>query len=314
MVAFTAVEPSLPVLGVGASLSFGVPPDPVALAEHPRGPSFIEYAGAVDVTPLWPAVSRLHARKVPTLFHPSCLNLAGTVANPQGWLERMADHVARVRSPWLAQDVALCFAGAPGYSIQLGWFVPPLYTAASLDVAVARVHEVKAALAARPDSRVPLLLEPAPLTFIAGDIHPLAWLQSLAERTDCGLLVDCGHVVSVQLAHGDGHDRAAGLDALDLARVMEVHVAGGHLHRLEDGSARYIDAHELPIQPEAWQVFRILLERCPRLRAVCVECEGMPAAAVQAALEAVRTRVVQGAAHEALRAAAERELARGSAR
>ena len=40
---------SLPELGVGVSLSFGVPPEPVSLVQMEGGPDFIEYAGAVDV-------------------------------------------------------------------------------------------------------------------------------------------------------------------------------------------------------------------------------------------------------------------------
>ena len=39
---------ALPALGVGVSLSFGMAPDPVALAGTAGGPAFVEYAGAVQ--------------------------------------------------------------------------------------------------------------------------------------------------------------------------------------------------------------------------------------------------------------------------
>lgn len=297
---FTTQLESLPVLGVGASLSFGIEPDPVRLAQAPGGPSFIEYAGAVDHRLFAAQVAKLHAAGVPVLYHPSCLNLAGPDPNPPHWLEAVDAHVRAVQSAWLAQDVATCFVGEkPGYSIQLGYFVPPLLTRASLEEAVERVSEVRRAVSA------PLLLEPAPVTFVAGDVPIFEWLGELARRTECGLLVDAGHVVSHQLAAGRA--LTEGLEALDLARVVEVHVAGGVIEE-RGGRRYYLDAHDLPVLPETWSVFRFLLENCPNLRAVCVECEGVVAASVVPMLRRTRERVSQSALSTALREKARDEL------
>ncbi|MCB9741334.1 MAG: DUF692 family protein [Alphaproteobacteria bacterium] len=291
---------ALPTLGVGASLSFGADPDPVALARAPGGPSFIEYAGAVQHGWMREPLQALQRLGVPVLYHPSCLNLCGPYANPPAWLEAVDAHVKAVGSAWLAQDVAVCFVGErPGYSIQLGYFVPPILTRASLEEAVQRVQEVRAGVAA------PLLLEPAPVTFKLGDMDAFDWLGELALRTDCGLLLDAGHVVSHQLVAGRG--LTDGLERLPLDRVIELHVAGGVLQRRGAGTY-YIDAHDLPPLPEAWRVFSWLVQRCERLRAVCVECEGSAAGVVLPMLQKARERVAFGAASEALREAARREL------
>ena len=235
-------QDALPVLGVGASLSFGAQPDPAELARARGGPAFIEYAGAVQTEALEPGLSRLKAARVPLLYHPSCLNLCGPWANPPEWVAAVDAHCKTVGSAWLAQDVAVCFASeTPGYSIQLGYFVPPILTEASLAQAVERVLEVRAGVAA------PLLLEPAPVTFCIGEMSIFAWLGELARRTGCGLLLDAGHVVSHQLAAGQ-RDLTAGLEQLDLERVTEIHVAGGVI--FEDGGRRwYQDAHDLPVLP-----------------------------------------------------------------
>jgi uncharacterized protein (UPF0276 family) len=297
---FADVLATLPVLGVGVSLSFGMQPDPVQLAGMPGGPSFVEYAGPVDVAHVEGHVKRLQHASVPVLYHPSCLNLCGPHPNPPAWLDAVAAHVAGVRSAWLAQDVAVCFVGPRGgYSIQLGYFVPPVLTREGLEEAVVRVSEVRARVPA------PLLLEPAPVTFALGDMDPFAWLGELARRTDSGLLLDCGHVVSHQLAQGRG--LTAGLEALDLSRVVELHVAGGYLEE-RGGKRYYVDAHELPVLPETWQVLRFLLERCPSLRAVCVECEGALPQAILPLLQRTRERVAMGAASEGLRKKARAEL------
>jgi len=294
----------LPVLGVGASLSFGVEPDPVALARRAGGPSFIEYAGAVDYHFMKPSLDALKGDGVPLLYHPSCLNLCGDIPNPTKWIDAVAAHVDAVSSPWLAQDVAICFRGDEGgYSIQLGYFVPPILTKGSLDFAITRVREVVSRLSA------PLLLEPAPVAYVLGDMDIFSWLDALAEATDCGLLIDAGHIVSHQLARGES-DVTAGLEALDLRRVVEIHVAGGVIRDdpARPGRKVYVDAHDLPVLPETWMVLRHLLGETENLRAVCVECEGSLAAAILPLLELTRERVRAGSGNPALVEKVEREL------
>lgn len=282
---------ALPTLGVGASLSFGMDPDPTTLVQFDGGPDFVEYAGAVHPELVAGSVAALAERGVPVLYHPSCLNLCGPWPNPAPWLDAVRHHVETVRSPWLAQDVAVCFVGdTPGYSNQLGYFLGPILTRASLEEAVQRVMEVRARVP------VPLLLEPPPATHRLGSMPMLAWLNELAQRTDCGLLLDAGHVWSHVLVEG-----ADTLDMIDADRVVELHVAGG-LHRKVGQRRYYIDAHDLPIQPEVWGVFDALLDRCTSLRAVCVECEGAAAAQVLPVLADVRQRVMLKSASPTLRA------------
>ena len=87
----------LPTLGVGASLSFGMEPDPIALVDLPGGPSFIEYAGAVQSDLYSAAIAQLHAKNTPVLYHPSCMNLCGPWPNHPRWLQTIAEHVETVK-------------------------------------------------------------------------------------------------------------------------------------------------------------------------------------------------------------------------
>ncbi len=269
MASFCENQEKLPTLGVGVSLSFGVEPDPVVLAQRKGGPSFIEYAGAVQHSWMRQSIRTLQEKNVPMLYHPSCLNLCGPFPNPSGWLRAIQQHLEAVQSPWLAQDVSICFASQiPGYSNQLGYFIPPILNKASLNQAITRVREVVEAVG------VPLLLEPPPVQFVVGDMDIFSWLGELAVATDCGLLLDAGHVVSHQFSMGRTHGELLfGLNELPLERVIEVHVAGGTIVE-QDGKLYYGDAHDLPILPETMQVLRALIGRCKNLRAVCFECEG----------------------------------------
>ena len=288
---FSLVEKikALPEIGVGTSLSFGIPPSPVELAQKDRGPDFVEYAGVVDVLQYKEDIDRLHQLRVPTLFHPSCLNLCGPWENPPHWLEQIKKHVIYVKSPWLAQDVAICFVDDPGYSIQLGYFVSPILTRASLEEAVLRVQEV------RKHISTPLLLEPPPSTWKMGDMSMTQWLSELVQRTECGMLLDVGHLYAHCLI-----EKRDLLNEIPWDLVVEVHVAGGVIHK-KQGKKYYVDAHSLPIQPEVWKMFDRVLQRAKNLKAVCYECEGSSAGLVVPMLDVIRNRVEQKSANEQLK-------------
>ena len=67
----------------------------------------------------------------------------------------------------------------------------------------------------REKVNAPLLLEPAPVTCLVGDMTIYEWLGELAQTTDCGLLLDAGHLVSHQFALGKTRmSLCEGLDAL----------------------------------------------------------------------------------------------------
>ena len=210
----------------------------------------------------------------------------------------MNTHVKSVGSAWLAQDVAICFVGdQPGYSIDLGYFIPPILTRASLEEAIQRVTEVMEQVNAL------LLLEPAPITFVVGDMTIYEWLGELATTTDCGLLLDAGHLVSHQFALGKSRTTLLeGLDALPWDRVIELHLAGGVIQKgkLDDDKRYYLDAHELPVLDESWQVFRYVLEHAPYLKAVCYECENADPGTIVWMLDQVRQRVKAGALNKQL--------------
>lgn len=130
----------LPTLGVGASLSLSSDPDPVSLVKAKGGPGFVEYSGLVDVDEIIDEVEKIQAAGVPVLFHPSYINFCGSYPNSNAWLEATARHIETVASPWFAQDVAYCFwEEGPGYSTQLGYFIPLISNQNSLALAVERV-------------------------------------------------------------------------------------------------------------------------------------------------------------------------------
>ena len=276
----SAIIEKLPTLGIGASLSLSSKPDPVALVNSAGGPSFVEYAGLVDVEAVIDEVERVRATGTPVLFHPSYINFCGSFANSSIWLEETARHIEAVHSPWFAQDCAYCFwqEGA-GYSSQLGYFIPPIFNQSSLDLAVQRVKEVQYVMS------VPVAIEPPPVTFVAGTMPLFTFFGELSRATDCAILLDMGHLVSYEMASGRKVRDA--LDELPCERVVEVHVAGGRLKKGDEGSI-YVDAHECTILEETWQMFDDILPELPNVKAVCYECEGVNENTVLSTLKKIR--------------------------
>jgi uncharacterized protein (UPF0276 family) len=282
----------LPVLGVGASLSLAARPDPVALVKAEGGPSFLEYAGRVDVDEVQDEVQRVLAAGAPVLFHPSYINFCGTHPNNAAWLEETARHIATVRSPWFAQDCAYCFWGeTQGYSSQLGYFIPPILNEASLAHAIARVREVQALVP------VPVAVEPPPMAFVLGSMPLFEFFGTLARETDCAILLDVGHLVSYEMASARRLlDTLAGFA---VERVVEVHIAGGRIAQVADGPV-YIDEHERPIVDEAWATLEALISALPNLKALCFECEGAEQEEVLPVLARLRRLVRDRSANPAL--------------
>ncbi|MES2919804.1 MAG: DUF692 family multinuclear iron-containing protein [Pseudomonadota bacterium] len=273
----------LPDLGIGVSLSLAAEPDPVALVRAPGGPRFVEYAGLADAAGVAAEVARIRAAGAPVLFHPSYINFCGSFANHASWLATTAAHVLAVGSPWFAQDCAYCFwEEGPSYSTQLGYFIPPLLNEASLALAIARVREVQAAVP------VPVAVEPPPMAFVVGGMPLFTFFGRLARETGCALLLDMGHLVSWEMASGQRVLDA--IEELPCAQVIELHVAGGRLRQAGDGPV-YMDMHEAPVLAETWAMLDALLPLLPNVKALCYECEGLPAETVLEVLGELRERV-----------------------
>ncbi|MBL1142932.1 MAG: DUF692 family protein [Proteobacteria bacterium] len=283
---------TLPTLGIGASLSLSSDPDPVSLVRTKGGPSFVEYSGLVDVDAVIDEVEKIKAAGASILFHPSYINFCGSYPNSNAWLDATSKHIAGVDSPWFAQDVAYCFwEEGPAYSTSLGYFIPPPFNQASLELAVERVKEVQAKVP------VPVAVEPPPVAFIVGSIPWFSFFGSLAKQTDCALLLDMGHLVSYEMASGRSVLEA--IDDLPVERVIEVHIAGGRLKEGEAGPI-YVDAHECTIVDETWKMFEAMLPLLPNVKAVCYECEGVNESTVLSTLERIRKIVREKSASKLL--------------
>jgi uncharacterized protein (UPF0276 family) len=129
-----------------------------------------------------------------------------------------------------------------------------------LELLVERIGEIQA--------RIPLrfLLENIVhlLPDYPGDYTDAAFLNELAARTGCGVLLDVYNVECDALNYG--FDVDAFLSELDLNAVGELHLAGG-----VELSGLQVDVHSRPIQPSTLELAGQVIARLPPGAAVTYE-------------------------------------------
>jgi uncharacterized protein (UPF0276 family) len=274
----------LPWLGLGLSTNCSASdhPDPHALLDRF---DYLEYSAPIDFeralaeASLFPEMVRRRA-EVPLLFHPVELNLYGPELEGEEKLAKLDEHLKRVGSPWVGNDVAWWHSRGrlwPGYQ-----YVAPPFDRQGLEDCAAHAAHVQGALS------VPLLLENPAVIARRGDLHVLDFMAELHARTGCMLLLDLGHLLSFQLTSDLAQE--TGLDGFPLDAVAELHIAGG---MVASRGARtvYFDAHAEPVREELFELLESIVPRCPSLRAVTYEADGHPEAQAAANLDRLRAIV-----------------------
>jgi uncharacterized protein (UPF0276 family) len=262
-----------------------VEPDPWALhAAEPGLFDLVEYSAPLSLEEarreagLFGALMAARER-LPALFHPVHLNLAGPELEPADRLAALEAHLRAVGSPWVGNDVAWWHVrgtALPGYL-----YLPPPFTVAGLQVASAHALHVAGALS------VPLALENPVVVRREGPLHVLDFMGQLHARTGCPLVLDVGHLVAAQLA--SGLPLETGLDGFPFEAVIEVHVAGAVITRTPEGRGVYMDDHGQPLRSEVLGLLAEVLPRCRSLRALVFEGDGHPAGVARRTLATLRS-------------------------
>lgn len=166
----------------------------------------------------------------------------------------------------LARLKALCDRHPPqSFSEHLAWsshgeffyndLLPLPYTEQTLARVCEHIDTVQDVL-----GREMLLENPSTyVTFVDSTIPETEFLDAVARRTGCGLLLDVNNVFVSATNHGTDAD--AYLTAFPLARVREIHL-GGHDAQTDDaGAPLLIDAHGSPVADPVWALYETVIAR-----------------------------------------------------
>jgi len=188
--------------------------------------------------------------------------LAGDEARTEAWVERLRDDHAVFRFEWLSDHLG--FTVAEGLWATLPLPLPP--TEEAVAVVASRLRRLAAVVPT-------VAFENNVAYFAMADAREEPrFLNAIAQAADARLVLDL-HNVWTQCTNF-GRDASAYVDALDLDRVVEVHVSGGRDSEpswLGSGRVFRLDSHDGPVPEPVWSLLEATLPRCRNVRGVLVE-------------------------------------------
>jgi uncharacterized protein (UPF0276 family) len=217
---------------------------------------------------------RTEYRLVP---HGVSLSIGGTDPLDRNYLVRLSALTRRIGAPWCSDH--LCWTGI-GH-VDTHDLLPLPLTPTTLKRVIDRVKRIQGEL------EVPFVIENASsyMEFRESSIPEHEFLTELAERADCGVLLDVNNVYVS--AYNHGFDADVYIDAVPADRVVQIHLAG-HTNK----GAYLLDTHSDHVCSEVWDLYRRALRRCGSVSTLVEWDENIPAWHVLAA-EAAKARVVR---------------------
>jgi hypothetical protein len=199
---------------------------------------------------------------VPVALHGVAMGIGNVEPLSMHYLDRLADVIARVEPAWVSDH--LCWSAYNGCYAHDLWPLP--YTKESLDHVTARVHAVQDRLGQ------PILLENVSryVAFEESDLDEPAFLNELARRTGCRILLDVNNVYVT--ARNLGGDPGAYVDSIEADFVAEIHLAG----YTEMGDV-VIDTHATHVSDAVWDLYRRVVARIGPVPTLVEWDENLPA-------------------------------------
>jgi uncharacterized protein (UPF0276 family) len=191
-------------------------------------------------------VLRAVRERWPVVMHGVSLSLGSVDPLDHRYLDELSALAAEIE-PALISD-HLCWGSHGGH--QAHDLLPLPFTEEALAHVADRVLRVQDRLRRR------ILVENVSsyLTFAESTMTEWQFLAALAERADCGLLLDVNNVFVS--AHNHGFDARAFLDGIPVGRVAQIHLAGH-----SEAGALLLDTHDHPVRDEVWDLYRAAVAR-----------------------------------------------------
>lgn len=186
----------------------------------------------------------------PVSLHGVSLSLAGDAEPDPAHLQRLAALARHIEPALISEHLA--------WSTWGGQYFPDLLPFPRTSAAL---HRVAASVSRTQDALGRAIAIENPSHYLRLDGHTwdeIDFLDALAQRTGCSLLLDINNVhVS---ARNLGFCADDWLDRFPHARVSEVHLAG-HSTDPQWGEALLIDSHDAPVAPDVWALYRRFMDR-----------------------------------------------------
>lgn len=216
--------------------------------------------GAPRFTDLPSWVAMLAASGLPTVSHHIGLSIASAVPTDTAYVEQMAAWAERWNAHWLSEHLAFVAIAEGQGPTAAGLALTAPFDREVLDLAVERARFVI------DQTQAPFLIENSPyyVTFDDSDMSEAEFLNRFCAETGAGLLLDLHNLYCNAVNYGFSGHRF--LDQLDLAAVIEVHIANG-----SELGGMYADSHAGAPPEPVWDLLDDLVGRAPNLRGITFE-------------------------------------------
>ncbi|MFN8626880.1 MAG: DUF692 domain-containing protein [Candidatus Binatia bacterium] len=214
--------------------------------------------------------------RYPIALHGVSLSIGSTDPLNADYLSQLRSLARRVEPAWISDH--LCWTGVGGHTLHD--LLPLPYTEEAVEHVAGRVRQVQEVLGRR------ILLENVStyLRYRQSALPEWQFLTLVAERADCGILLDVNNVFVSAFNHG--FSAVEYIDSLPVDRVHQVHLAG-----YSDQGAFLHDTHDHPVAEAVWNLYAHTVRRFGALSTLVEWDDRIPPLAVLRA-EAERARRV----------------------
>jgi hypothetical protein len=189
------------------------------------------------------------------------MSLGATDPLNEAYLAALAALADRFAPAWISDH--LCWGNyGKHYAHDL---LPLPYTEEALEHVVRRVTTVQERLGRQ------ILVENVSsyVTFAHSTMPEWEFLAAVAERADCGILLDVNNIYVSAVNHGFDAERY--LAGVPIDRVGQVHLAGH-----TDNGTHLLDTHDHPVCDEVWELYRAAVARFGRVSTLVEWDEHIP--------------------------------------
>ena len=184
--------------------------------------------------------------RYPVVMHGVSMSLGSTDPLRQDYLRELKALARRCDPAWISDH--LCWTGVGGRNLHD--LLPLPYTAEVVRHVAARIRE------AQDFFERPILIENVSSYMAFRDSTMTEWqfLAEIAERADCGILLDINNIFVSAFNHR--FDASTYIDAIPRERVIQFHLAGH-----SDHGTYLLDTHDHPVRDEVWELYAHAVRR-----------------------------------------------------
>jgi uncharacterized protein (UPF0276 family) len=184
--------------------------------------------------------------RYPVVMHGVSMSIGSADPIRRDYLRDLKTLARRAQPAWISDH--LCWTGVGGRNLHD--LLPLPYTPEVVGHVAARIREVQDFL------ERPMLIENVSsyLTFKDSTMTEWQFLAEIAERADCGILLDINNIFVSAFNHR--FDARSYIDAIPAERVIQFHLAGH-----SDHGTYLLDTHDHPVRDEVWDLYAHAVRR-----------------------------------------------------